>query len=296
MPDRTVGEFGNVSKAAELTSVASVCPECGHHQLESFNDGCETGCASCFERYLRSIDADFLDNYARFGARGRQVVAEACLRALVLSDMSDRKLLAMTVYEQFVAAAADFIGLYRALLNRRTEPIVKGMLGFELATRDTLRFFSDLAGSGPTAMLNAVGLPHGDQVPSLAVSSLDKRERQQVRAALLEALSDLCRLTEFRDVGERALVNAARRLGATTLTDQTGWIAGSRLPAGQVAALALNRERRAVEINLLSTDEDTLAAVVDGIDVLTRLTRNIIFAFVSLHSPAQFREGFPGDV
>ena len=57
-------------------------------------------------------------------------------------------------------------------------------------------------------------------------------------------------------------------------------------------SLALNRENGSVEINLLSTDEETLGAVVDAIDVMTRLTRNVIFAFVSLNSPAQFREGF----
>jgi len=56
--------------------------------------------------------------------------------------------------------------------------------------------------------------------------------------------------------------------------------------------LALNRERSGVEINLLNTDERTLGAVVDGIDTMTRLTRNVIFAFVSLHGQSQFEDGF----
>lgn len=276
----------------EIVPVASSCPACGRSDSAACPSA-ENACETCADRYLRSIDADFLDDYARFGARSRQVIAEACLRALVLSDTSDRKLLAATVYEQFVAAATDFIGLYHALINRRSEPIVKSVLGFRLDVPAALAFFAHLADSGPTELLHALGLPHAEQTAAMPVG-LDARERQQVQAALLEALADLHRLAGFRGVGERALVSAARRFGgAGTLTEHAGWLAGKRLPAGQVAALALNREGRGVEINLLSTDEDTLSAVVDGIDIITRLSRNVIFAFVSLHGPAAFRDGFP---
>ncbi len=47
-------------------------------------------CVGCFETYLRGVDAAFLDNLSRFGIRGRQVVAETCLRALVLANADDR--------------------------------------------------------------------------------------------------------------------------------------------------------------------------------------------------------------
>jgi hypothetical protein len=269
-----------------------VCDACGRPERGVTAVG-ETACPVCADRHLRSIDADFLDDYARFGARSRQVVAEACLRALVLSDSSDRKLLAMTIYEQFVAAATDFIGLYHALLNRRNQPIVKGVLGFELDAPAAVSFFNHLSGSGPAELLLALGLPHAEQTAALP-ATYDRRERKQIKAALAEAHADLERLGEFRTVGERALVNASRRLGGPrTLTDRAGWLVGKHLSAGQVAALALSQDGRGLEINLLGTDEDTLGAVVDGIDIVTRLSRNIIFAFVSLNGPAAFRDGFP---
>lgn len=276
----------------ERNLLAVACPECGEAVATSPLDGSQRQCALCSDRYLRSLDAAFLDNYARFGARGRLVVAEACLRQLVLSDLDDRKLLAMTVYEQFIAAATDFIGLYHALRNRRVAPIVKGVLGFQLDVPAAMAFFDELASGGPTEMLYAFGLPHPDQMRVLS-AELDRRERRQVAAALTDALADLDRLLEFQAVGEQALVSAARRLGGPmALADQTSWLSGRRLDPGQVAALVLNRERSGVEINLLGTDEDTLGAVVDGIDTLTRLTRNVIFAFVSLHGRSQFEDGF----
>ncbi len=273
--------------------IDALCPECGRAiaDVRSFSHE-ETGCVRCFDSYLRGVDAEFLDNYARCGARGRIVVAEACVRALVLSDVADRKLLAMTVYEQFIAAATDFIGLYHALLNRRDVPIVRGVLGFRLDVPAAAAFFGDLAHGGAIELLNRFGLPCPEQVDALA-RHLDRRERKQVREALAEALADLERVESFRDVGEHALVSAAERLGGTTaLVDGTDWLSGTRLPAGQVAALALSRQYPGVEINVLSTDEETLGAVVDGIDIMTRLVRNVIFAFVSLHDPSQFHDGF----
>ncbi len=105
-----------------------------------------------------------------------------------------------------------------------------------------------------------------------------------MRAALIDAVADLKHLVAFEEVGERALVGAARRLaGPLPVVDQTGWIEGRRLDAGQVAAIALDAGGRQLEVNVLSTDEETLGNVVDGIEVMTRLLRNLIFAYVSLH-------------
>jgi hypothetical protein len=268
------------------------CSVCGV-SIESHAHG-ESGnrCVVCFERYLRAVDAAFLDDYAKLGARKRLVVAETCLRGLVLADLDDRKLLAMAVYEQFIAATTDVIALYHALLDRRGAPIVKGVLGFQLDLPQALAFFADLSEFGPTELLASLGLPHPSQIAGLD-SGLDRRERGQVRAALSDAMADLVRLLDFRPVGEQALVGAARRLnGRVALTDQTAWLSGRRLPAGQVAALTLSDNRDSVELSTFSTDEETLGAVVDGIEVMTRLVRNIIFSFVSLHSPKQFHDGF----
>lgn len=280
-----------MTETADTTLTAGGrCPSCETLLDGAAGDGAR--CPACFARSLREVDAEFLDNYAGFGARSRIVVAEACLRALVLSDVADRKLLAIQVYDQFVAAATDLIGLYYALLERRSTPITQAMLGFRLDVPRAVAFFDDLLSRGPIEMLAALGLPHPEQVEARG-GSLDRRERRQVREALQEALGDLERLGDFRAVGEQALVGAAQRLrGPMALAERSSLLPGGRLGPGQVAAVALDEARRGVEINVLSTDEETLGAVVDGIEVITRLVRNIIFAFVSLHGPAQFRSGF----
>jgi hypothetical protein len=269
-----------------------LCPECGRPVPAS--GAPVVRCADCFDGYLRSVDADFLDNYARLGARSRIVVAEACLRSLVLSDLGDRKLLAMTVYEQFVGAATELVALYHALLERRATPIMRGILGFSLTADAARAFFGRLAEDGPTETLAALGLPHHEQVVAVACD-LDKRERKQVRAALHEAAIDLERLTAYREVGEEALANAAARLGyPVALAEKTDWLTETSVGQDQVATLALNRRSHRVEVDLLGTDEETLGNVVDGIETITRLTRNLIFAFVSLHAPTEFRHGFSG--
>ncbi|MHB8577334.1 MAG: hypothetical protein ACYDCQ_18635 [Dehalococcoidia bacterium] len=282
-----------MERASGLVGVQGIsCDDCGVAIATEDQSAGETRCLRCSDLFLRRSDAAFLDSYARLGARGRLVVAEACLRQLVLSDTGDRKLLAMSVYEQFVAAATDLIGLYHALDNRREAPIIKGILGFKLDVPRALAFFEELLSRGPTAFIGALGLPHPEQVRLLA-SDLDARERRQVWAALTETLADLDRLVAFQEIGERALVSAATQLrGPVALADQTAWLPHPA-EASQVAALAMDRDGRHVEVNLLNTDEDTLGAVVDGIDTMTRLTRNIIFAFVSLHAPVDFRSGFP---
>lgn len=281
---------GGTLNGGTVLASAESCAECG--APATVEGAGERRCVSCFDTFLRAGDADFLDNYARFGARGRLVVAEACLRQLVLSDTADRKLLAMSVYEQFVAAATDLIGLYYALADRRRSPITRGLLGFKLEVAHAIAFFEELLNRGPTEFVAALGLPHPEQISGRA-NALDNRELKQVRAALREALGDLERLGAFREVGERALVSAATQLrGPLALADRTPWLPGPS-PTGQVAALAMDGDRHRIEVNLLSIDEETLGAVVDGIDTMTRLTRNLIFAFVSLHSPSQFRAGFP---
>ena len=102
-------------------------------------------CDACFDRYLRSVDAGFLDHYAEFGVRARQVVAETCMRALVLASPPDRKLLGMQIYEQFVGAASDLIALVDALKQRRFRPIARTFLEFRLDRFTAVRFFGGVA-------------------------------------------------------------------------------------------------------------------------------------------------------
>jgi hypothetical protein len=246
-------------------------------------------CGPCFDAYLRSIDAAFLEHYAEFGVRARQVVAETCLRALVVANAGDRKLLGLQVYEQFVGTASDLIALVTALRARRSAPITRTFLDFRLDEATARRFFAEIATLSGVEWLAALGLPP----PEAAPTGLPRRVDRDVRRSLHEALSDLRRLQGLRDLGERALVLAADHFRAgTVLAGRTQWLAGRELDAVQVASIAMDARRGRLDVAALRVDEERLAQVVDAIDVMTRLARNLTYAFVTLYDDPAFRDGF----
>lgn len=256
------------------------CVACGA-SIHDHADGRAMRCADCFTTYLRGIDAAFLDNLSRFGIRGRQVVAETCLRALVLANADDRKLLGMTVYEQFVLAASDLIGLVNAIRQRRFRPISQGFLEFKLTDAATRSFFAELARDGADGLLRSLDLPHPAALPKVA--GMGRKERAELEKSLKAAVSDIEQLTAFRELGERALSVAAEHLhGTTTLADRTQWLAGRAISPGQVASIALDGEHGRLDIATLRIDEERLEQVVDGVDIFTRLARNLIHAHLTL--------------
>jgi hypothetical protein len=246
-------------------------------------------CLACLDRDLRSIDASFLDSYARFGARSRQVVAEACLRALVLSDLADRKILGVTVYEQFVQASADLINLYYALQAREQRSIAHSFLSFSLDQAQCLNFFADMIEFSPTDILGLLGLVDPGRVP-LLFPEMTKRESRELTKTLHEVVSDIGRLAVYQEMGETALVQAADQMrSVSALTDRFPWAETGRLAGDQVASLAIDTRRGRLSLNSMSVDETRLGEVVDGIDVMTRLTRNLIYAFLSINAPDVLR-------
>ncbi|MFN8558159.1 MAG: hypothetical protein U0531_12740 [Dehalococcoidia bacterium] len=92
-------------------------------------------------------------------------------------------------------------------------------------------------------------------------------------------------------LGERALALAADHFGgAGALAGRTEWLAGRELAPGQVASVALDPRRGRLDIAALRVDEERLAQVVDAIDVMTRLARNLAYAFMSIYDqPARQR-------
>jgi hypothetical protein len=221
------------------------------------------------------------------------VVAETCLRALALANADDRKLLGMTVYEQFVGAASDLIGLHLALRRRANKPIAESFLAFALDAPTTRAFFAELAALGPAAMLESVGLPHPATLPKLPAPGMGKKERRELDKALHYAVQDFDKLAGYQDLGERALAIAADHLrGMTMLTDRTQWLAGRAISPGQVASVALDGSAGRLDIAAVRVDEERLEEVVNGVDIFTRLARNLIHAFLTLHEPGEFRGGF----
>jgi hypothetical protein len=270
--------------------LATVCPECGGTRSPRAAGDGYTQCPACLEAAFRAIDAAFLENYARFGARSRQVIAEVCLRALALSDVSDRKILGAMVYEQFVQTSAALVNLYYALLGRRDRSIAQSFLSFRLDQTHCLNFFADLAEFSPTELLDALGLVHPDRVSDLFPDLL-KREERELKRALHDAIRDLERLADYQELGETALVRASEQMQAVfALTDRLPWREDGSLAPDKVAALAIDARYGGVSLSALSVDEVRLAVVVDGIDVMTRLSRNLIYAYLSINSPEVLQE------
>jgi hypothetical protein len=273
-----------------MTDLEVRCSACGT-PVTAEQSGRSVRCAACFETYLRGIDAAFLDNLSRFGIRGRQVIAETCLRALVLANADDRKLLGMNIYEQFVLAASDVIGLFRALRRRREQPIAQSFLEFRLDGPAARLFFAELHTEGAAGMLRAVDLPDPRSLPG--VPGMGRRERRELEKALRAAVADLEQLVSYQDLGERALTVASEHLrGMTALADRTQWLAGRAMSPGQVASIALDSEHGRLDIAALRIDEERLELVVNGIDIFTRLSRNLIHAFLTLHEPGSFTQAF----
>ena len=65
------------------------------------------------------------------------IVAETCLRGLVTESPEHRKILAMSIFEQYVSAMNDLAGLFTAFRNRSTAPILKSFLEFRLDAATT---------------------------------------------------------------------------------------------------------------------------------------------------------------
>jgi hypothetical protein len=273
-----------------MHEIEARCAGCGTPVLGG-NHGRTVRCTSCFETFLRGVDAAFLDNLSRFGIRTRQVVAETCLRALVLANADDRKLLGMTVYEQFVHSASDLIALHRALRRRDRRPIAQSFLEFTLDAPAARAFFAELSMEGAAGMLAAVDLPSPLTMP--AIPGMTARERRDLERALKEAARDFEHLVDFQELGERALAVASDHIsGSTVLADRTQWVAGRAINPNQIASIALDPDGGRLDIAALRIDEERIEQVVDGIDTFTRLSRNLIHAFLTLHSLDQFERGF----
>jgi hypothetical protein len=140
-------------------------------------------------------------------------------------------------------------------------------------------------------MLAAAGLPSPAALRPLP--GFTAKERRDVEKALGEAVVDFGKVSAFQELGERALAVAAEHMrGGTALADRTQWLANRAISPNQVASIALDAEGGRLDIAALRIDEERLEQVVDGIDIFTRLSRNLIHAFLMLTDLGQFENGF----
>jgi hypothetical protein len=269
-------------------SIEAVCRDCGR-PLSSHGESRPARCEDCFDSFLQARDADFLSSYASLGVTSRRVVAETCLRALVMESPPHRKVLAMTIMEQYVAAASDLIGLYGAIKGRANQAVMRTFLEFKLERSSALAFFQEIARGSDEDILVALGLPHPDEVPRRC-PSLSKKDARDLTKALRQMLYDLRWATNTGETAALALAQMAGENGqARALAAQTDWLDNRGLRGDQIATIALDARRRTVNVSAITVDEKKLEGIVTNINAMTRAAQDLIYGVLSMHQEEQRR-------
>ena len=268
-------------------SLEPVCGDCGRSLSFHPREEHPARCEHCFETYLRGIDNDFLASYGELGVTGRRTVAETCLRALVVETPPARKVLAMTILEQFLLASGDLIGLHSALRGREREPIVRAFLSFRLDAHASRSFFAELQETPDDELLAALGLPMPEEA-STRYPELPSSEARSLEDGLRSLLGDLRTTAQRSDTAGLLGELAGQGSGGPALAGQASWLG---LRADQVATLVLDERRRQLVVKTLAVDENRLAEVVDAIDCTTRAASNLIYAYLTVQDEeARLRE------
>jgi hypothetical protein len=256
------------------------CSDCGT-ELEP-HAGHER-CPVCFDGYLHDLDAGFLESYRKFGCRSRLVVAETCLRGLVLDTPDHRKVLAMTIFEQYVQSMNDLAGLFLAFRSRHETSIMKSFLEFRLDRKHALSFFDAVQSVNDIELLQALDLPLPREVAGIS-PHLDESEAYSVAVAIYQLVQDLRKATEQGEAGAMALSQFASSIGGAVIASDASWLEGAAagLTPDQVAMLVLDSKQRSLYVQGLTADENSMGKVVDAIDTATRAASNLIYAYLEL--------------
>lgn len=264
-------------------SLEATCRDCGRPLSFHAGETEPARCVACFDGFLRARDAEFLSSYAELGVTSRRTIAEACLRALVTESPPHRKVLAMNIMEQYVAAAGDLAGLYHALKQRGRAPVMRSFLEFRLDRASALAFFREIAATPQQDLLDALGLPSPDDIASRC-PSLHARDVKDLKRALEQLLFDLDYTARM---GEGAAVVLAQMAGETrigaALVQQSAWLDSVGLRPDQVASMAIDEKRRTVNISAISVDEKKLEHAVSAINAMTRAGQNLIYGALTTY-------------
>jgi len=261
----------------------ALCRDCGRPLSAHDGGHLPARCAECFDGFMRERDAEFLSSYAELGVTSRRVMAETCLRALVMASPPHRKVLAMNIMEQYVLAASDLIGLYDSVKQRGREPIMRRFLGFRLDRASALAFFQEMAATPAAELLARLGLPEPDDI-ARRCPSLPKGDVKDLKKALVQMTGDLKRTG---DMGEGAALALAQMAGESragaALVKQSAWLDNVGLRPEQVAAIAIDERRRTVNVTAITVDEKRLQNVVSVIDAMTNAARNLIYGVLTMY-------------
>lgn len=256
------------------------CDDCGT-ALEYHYEG--SRCPACFDKYLGNLDAGFLESYRRFGCRSHLVVAETCLRGLVLAAPEHRKVLAMTIFEHYVSAMNDLAGLFIAMANRDRAPVLKSFLEFRLDASSAVSFFNTVQAASNAELCAALDLPMTYEVADRC-PHLDAEDAYQLEIAVNHLTQDLRKATDQGDAAALALAQFAGSAANAVIANDAKWLDnGADVTPDQVAMLVLDNRRRAIHVQGLTADENAMGQVVNSIDTVTRAASNLIYAYLQSH-------------
>ena len=255
------------------------CADCGT-AIEHHHGHGDARCPACFEKQLYDIDAGFLENYRKFGCRSRLTVAETCLRGLVLAAPDTRKVLAMTIFEQYVLSISDLACLFLAFRNREQTPIMKSFMEFKLDAANALDFFESVQNMGDYQLCAVLGLPMPFQIEA-ECPHLDEKDAYEVGVAIHHLVKDLRKATS----NESAIyLSQLASAGNGLIASNANWLPDNHgVTPDQVALLVLDSKRRSLMVQGLTAEEAPMAQVIDAIDTVTRAGSNLIYAYLQSH-------------
>jgi hypothetical protein len=255
-----------------------LCSDCGAEIEPHYGD---VRCPTCFDNHLYAIDAGFLESYRRFGCRSRLIVAESCLRSLVLESPDHRKVLAMTIFEQYVQAMADLAGLFVAFQKRHEAPILRTFMEFRLDAPSATAFFETIRNTSNPELCAMLDVPMPGYVSALC-PHLSEEEAYAVSVAVHHLMLDLRKATEHGELGALALAQMLQQVGGAIIAPDARWLNGDgkHLNPDEVAMLVLDSKRRSFYVQGLTADEGAMGQVVDAVDTVTRAASNLIFAYL----------------
>ena len=255
-----------------------LCSDCGTEVEPHYGD---IRCPTCFDNHLFSVDAGFLESYRKFGCRSRLIVAESCLRSLVVESPDHRKVLAMTIFEQYVQAMADLAGLFHAFEKRNEAPILKSFMEYRIDAPKAMAFFETVRRASDPELCAMLDLPMSPYVRALC-PHLDEEEAYSVSVAVHHLMQDLRKATEHGEAGALALGQMSEQVGGALIAPDARWLDGVKtdITPDEVAMLVLDSKRRSLHVQGLTADEGAMGQVVDALDTVTRAASNLIFAYL----------------
>jgi hypothetical protein len=257
---------------------SDLCSDCGA-EIEPHHG--DVRCPACFDNHLFGLDAGFLESYRRFGCRSRLVVAESCLRSLVVESPEHRKVLAMTIFEQYVHAMTDLVGLFQAFQKRDEAPILRTFMDFQLDAASATAFFETVRNTSDPELCGMLDIPMPAYVRALC-PHLDEEDAYSVSVAVHHLMLDLRKATDHGEAGALALAQISGQVGGTIIAADAKWLDGAKsdISPDEVAMLVMDSKRRSFYVQGLTADEASMGEVVNALDTVTRAASNLIFAYL----------------